>query len=130
MSPRTARRWLFLAILLTVPAPMWVVFDGLIPPARFWILLGAAGAVALREGAAGPVPGLLALFAAQALCYSLLSWCAAWLLARLLGSLSPAARRNWVLAGVALLLVLALSFPLYRTPLGRAPVANLLGALS
>lgn len=129
MSARAARWLLFLVLALTLPTPMLGPFHALVPAVRYVVLLSAAGAVAVVEGAAGPVPGILALFAVHAALYLALVWLLAWAVARLLAPLSPGARRTAVLAACALLLVLALALEPYHTPFGRAPRANLLGVL-
>lgn len=129
MSVRAARRLLFLLFAVTLPLPMLGPFDALVPALRYLVLLSAAGALALAEGAAGPVPALLALFAVNALSYLVLAWLLAWLGARALARLSPGARRACVFAAWAVLLCVGIALELYRTPFGRAPTANLFGAL-
>ena len=130
MSVRAARWFLFLGVVLTVPVPMLGPFDALVPPVRYLILFAAGSAVAAVEGAAGPVPMILLLFAAHALATLLLAWLTAWMAARLLSALSPAARRNAVLATCTTMLFVALAADLYRTPFGRGHLSNLLGVLS
>jgi len=130
MSVRQARWLLFLALALTVPTPMLLVFDALVPPIRYVILAAASLAVALAEGAAGPVPGIILLMAGHAVLYLLLAWLVAWLAARLLRGLTPARRRTAVLGAVGALLFFSLAFALYHTPFGRAPTGNLLGVLT
>jgi hypothetical protein len=130
MSVRSARRLLFLAVVLVVPLPMLGPFDALVPPVRYIILSSAGLAVATVEGAAGPVPMILMLFAAHAVVYLVLAWLTAWIAARLLAVLSPRARRNTVLATCAAMLFVALATRFYRTPFGRSHMSNLLGVLS
>ncbi len=130
MTVRRARWLLFVAFACTVPFPILGPFGGSVPAVRHVILLAATGAVALAEGAAGPVPGLLILFALHAAVTLALCGAAAWLGALLSAALSPAARRTAVLTVVAVLVATALLFPLYETPFGRAPTATLVGVLS
>jgi hypothetical protein len=130
LSVRSARRLLFVVIALTVPVPMLGPFDALAPPLRYLILFSASGAVAAAEGAAGPIPAILALFGGHALVALGLAWLAAWVAARLLTPLSPQTRRRAVLSVCGAMILAALVFELYRTPFGRAPTANLLGVLS
>jgi hypothetical protein len=118
------------ALLLLAPAPLFVFGGEVAPPLRYALLLAATLAVAVREGAAGAVPLIATLLAVHCALYAAAAWGIArgigWLLAPL-----PASRRAWLtLAPCAVALALALAFPLYRTPLGPAARANLIGALS
>ena len=130
MSVRAARWLLFGVFALTVPAPLLGPFDAFAPAVRYLLLASVTGAIAVVEGAAGPVPGILALFALHALVYLVLAWLGAWLVARLTRRFSPAARRAAVFAISGALLLAALVFDLYRTPFGPRPTSNLLGVLS
>lgn len=130
MTPRAARRWLWLGLALMLPFPVLGPFGGFMPAARHAILFAATGAIAVVEGAAGPVLGILLVFGAHLLATLLLTWLLAWVASRALAPLSDAMRRNLVLGVVAALLVCALVFEPYETPFGRAPTANLLGVLS
>lgn len=130
MSVRAARWLLFLVLAATVPAPLLIGFDASVPGVRYAILFAATAVVAAREGAQGPVPGILALFGLHAAAYLLLAGLAAGLAGRVLSRLSPAARGAVVLAACGALLLAAIAFDLYRTPFGRAPRSNLWGILS
>jgi hypothetical protein len=130
VSVRAARGLLFVALALTLPLPMLGPFHAFVPAIRYAILAAATGAVALVEGAAGPVPAILALLAGHALAGLALAGLGAWLAARLLAPLSPRARGLAVLAACAGMLVFALAGEPYRTPFGRAPRAGLVGVLS
>jgi len=127
MSVRRAAWLLFAAFALTLPFPAVGPFGGFVPAVHHVVLLAATLAVAVAEGAAGPVPRILALFAVHAAVTLALTGLAAWLCARLLASRSPATRRTVVWAVCAALLAVSLAFELYETPFGRAPTANLLG---
>lgn len=130
MSVAVARRVWLVAILSLAPAPLLLFGGELAPPARYALLLAATLAIAVREGAAGPVPMLAALFAAHLLVYLALAWLASRAVGRLLTPLAPSAR-GWITLGMCgLALAAALTLPLYRTPLGPRPTATLLGALS
>jgi hypothetical protein len=130
VSVRTARWLLFLAFALTLPLPMLGPFAALVPAVRYAILFSAAAAVAVAEGAAGPVPAVLTLLGLHALAGLLGCGLAAWLAGVLLARLSPRARRGLVLGAGFALLAAASAFELYRTPFGRAPRASLWGVLS
>jgi hypothetical protein len=130
VSVRSARWILFLVFVFVWPWPMLGPFDLFAPVVRYVILFGASSLVAASEGAAGPVPLILLLFGLHAIVYLAIDWLAAWLLARSSRSLSGATRWRCVAAGATLAIALALLFDFYRTPFGRAPVANLLGVLS
>lgn len=130
MSVRAAWGWLFAAFVLMLPFPVLGPFGGLVPPVHHLILLAATSAVAATEGAAGPVPGLLILFALHAVATLLLALALAWVASRLLGGLQPGLRRSVVWVAIALMVAIASGFELYAPPFGRAPTANLLGVLS
>jgi hypothetical protein len=127
MSVRRSAWLLFAAFALTLPFPAFGPFGGTVPAVHHVILLAATLAIALVEGAAGPVPEILALFAIHAAVTLALTALAAWLCARLLARSSPAVRRSAVWAVCAALVAVSLAFELYETPFGRAPTANLLG---
>jgi hypothetical protein len=136
MGPRAIRWLLFGALALALPFPMLGPFESCVPPVRYAMLLGAAGAVAVTEGMAGPVPLLLGLLALNLLASLAVAWLAAWATSRALGALgtagSPARQRGVALAALCAVcvgLALAAAFPIYRTAFGRAPTANLLGVL-
>ena len=130
MTVRTARWLLFGVFVLTVPVPLLGPFAAFAPTVRYVMLAAATGAVAATEGAAGPVPGILALFVVHAAVYLALAWLAAWVAARLSARLSPAARRISVVALCAALLLGSLALDVYLTPFGPTPTTNLLGVLS
>lgn len=129
MTVRRARWLVFGALVLALPVPMLGPFDALVPPVRYAILLGAGSAVALAEGAAGPVPGILALLAfnlAVALAGAALL---AWLAGLALAGLAPRLRAGIALAAVVAMLLAATASEPYETGFGRAPRANLPGVL-
>jgi hypothetical protein len=105
-------------------------WEVLAPTARYLLLAVVTAAVMAVEGAAGPVPLILALFAGHALVYLLLAWLVTRLCTRLLSRLHTRARTGVVVAGCAALLLIALLFDLYITPFGGLPRSNLLGLLS
>ena len=98
MSVRAVFWVLFVLLVFVLPLPLLGPFDALVPVVRFALLFGVSAAVAMAEGAAGPVPLILLLFGAHALFG--LGVCAgiAWLASRGLSRLAPASRRVWVSA--------------------------------
>jgi len=132
-SPVSVRAsgWLLFGVLaFTLPIPMWGPFGAFAPAVRYAILLSAGGAVALAEGAAGPVPGILLLLAAHAVAAGALAGLVAWLASRALAPLSARTRRRVVWTACAGILLAALLLEPYRTPFGSAPTHGLLGLLS
>jgi hypothetical protein len=130
MSARAIRWLLFGALALALPFPMLGPFEAFVPAVRYAILLSAASAVAVAEGAAGPVPMILGLLALNVAASLAAAWVAAWIASRLLGAVgSPTLRRRAVLAAICAGLALASILPVYHTPFGRAPTASLLGVL-
>jgi len=130
MSARGIRRMLFAALVIALPFPMLGPFDALVPPIRYAILLGAASAVALAEGAAGAVPLILVLLALNLALSLTAAWLLAWGVSRTLAALgSPPLGRRLAIGAVCVGLALAASIPLYETGFGRTPTASLLGLL-
>ena len=130
MSARTARWLLFLVFALTVPLPLLGPLSAFAPAARYLVLASVTAAVALVEGASGPVPLIFLLFALHALIYLALEWALAWLVARGLDTLPRGSQRTLVLLICGGLLIGSISFNLYRTPFGTLPRSNLLGLFS
>lgn len=129
MSPRATRWLLFGALVVALPLPLLGPFGGTVPPLRSAILFGATALVALTEGAAGPVLGILGLFAVNVALGLALAGGLAWGATRLLAGLGDGARGAVVLGAVAVLLVAASSFEIYETSFGRFPRVSLLGIL-
>ena len=127
MSARSTGWLLFAVFALAVPFPALGPFGGFVPAVHHVALFAATLAVAVVEGTAGPVLQILALFAVHALATLALCALAAWLGARPLKPLSPRARAAIAGALCAALLAAAIAFPLYETPFGRQPTANLFG---
>ena len=130
MTVRTACWVLFIVFALTLPLPLLGPLSALAPAARYLILASVTASVALVEGASGPVPLILLLFAVHAFVYLGLEWVFAWIIARTLSNLSPAIRNRLVIATCATLLIVSIAFDLYRTPFGTHPRSNLLGLFS
>ena len=127
MSRRATFCTLLVVFVFALPLPLLGPWEALVPVARFVLLLGASSAVAIQEGAAGPVPLIVLLFAAHAAVG--LAACAllAGLGTRALSGLAPGTRSALVWVFVFGVVILASVFEIYRTPFGRAPGANLWG---
>jgi hypothetical protein len=122
--------WLLFALFaLALPVPALGPFGGNAPALHYLALLTATAAVALVEGAAGPIPSILSLFAIQSGIALLACVVAAVLIARILTLLPARARSLAVLVLCGGLLAVALATPLYETPFARTPKSNLLGVL-
>ncbi len=130
MTPKTVRRLWFWGLWLLLPWPLIILGDGLVPPIRYTILALAASAVALAEGAGGPLPGLVAFFWGWALVTTLGTWIIARLAARLLATASEPVRSRCTLAALLLALLWSLLLEPYSTPFGRAATGGLLEILS
>jgi len=128
MSPRTAHRSLFLALLLMAPLPM-LGFDAFVPVARHLLLAGVCIGMRLVEGPGGVVWQLTALFLGHALVYAIALWLASWLVALLLRAFSDRLRGACVAALVVGALLWASFSEPYVTPFGRAARANLVEVL-
>jgi hypothetical protein len=129
VSARSTRWLLFAAFAIALPFPSPPPFGGFVPAVHNLALFAATGAVAAAEGVAGPVRPMLTMFAVQTvvtlLGCALLAWLLSWILARL-----PARARTIAAVGLcAALLGTAIAVPIYDTPFGRQPTANLFGVL-
>ena len=129
MSTRSTGWLLFAVLALALPFPAVGPFGGFVPAVHHVALFAATAAVAVVEGAGGPVKLILVLFSVHVVATLALCGLAAWLVARLSRPLPPRTRAALALALCAALLAAALAFPIYDTPFGRAPTANLLGVL-
>jgi hypothetical protein len=129
VSARSIRWLLFAVFAIALPFPSPPPFGGFVPALHNLALCAATAAVAFAEGVAGPVRPILVMFAVQTvvtlLLCGLLAWLLSWILARL-----PARARTVVAVGLcAALLGAAIAVPIYETPFGRMPTANLFGVL-
>ncbi len=127
MSTRSTGWLLFAVSALALPLPAIGPFGGFVPAVHHLVLFAATGAIAVVEGIAGPVGMILLLLAINVVAALLACGVAAWLIARLVALLPPRARTAIAWGLAAALLAASLAFPLYQTPFGRAPTANLLG---
>lgn len=130
MSVRAARWLLFLLMALTLPLPLLGPMAAFAPTVRYALLAAATGAIALTEGAAGPVLGLLGLFLVHVVVGLGLCWLIGWLGSITLRRLSDRLRGALVIVLAVSVLGVALSIDLYETPFGRAPTGTLIGVLS
>ena len=129
MSTRSTRWLLFAVFYAALPFPTVGPFGGFVPALHHLALFAATAAVSVVEGMAGPVGRILVLFGIHAVVTLLLCALAAWLGARLVAPLPPRARAAVAIGLCAALLAASLAFPIYETPFGREPTANLLGVL-
>ncbi len=116
MTVDTTRRILWIALLLVLPVPYWVMEGGWVPAIWLYQLAGFTVAVFATEG--GSIVGLITgLFVLEAVLATLGLYLVARLGARLLQRALPDAwRRRGAIASVAVLLCAAL-LRLYTTPL-------------
>lgn len=129
MSVLTSRRLLWVGLLLTLPLPMLVLDDGLVPVVRFLLLGGACVAVMLVEDAGGVVGFLALVFLVHAVVYAGLLWLLAFAISRGLGRLPPRRLAAVTLAALVLAFVAATATQPYRTPFGRAARGGLVEVL-
>jgi hypothetical protein len=128
VSEASARRLLWLALLLMLPLPLLGIDRGLVPAGRSLMLGAICALVILLESANGVAGLLVAVFWGQALVYSLLLWCVAWGIVRLTRGLSSRGRGALVLGGILAIALLCSSIEIYRTPYRAASIhSSLLG---
>jgi hypothetical protein len=130
LNSRTLRRIWFLGLWLLLPWPIFVFGDAFVPAVRYALLGAVTLAIAVAEGAAGPVGLILVLFTLMTAGTTLACWLLAWVTAKLLGNLPAPAQRAITFGALAFALVCALLFEPYRTSFGRALTGGLLEVLS
>ncbi len=89
LSSATVRRLLFLAAILLVPLPLFVMVPALVPVARFFELAVICWITIAIEGTAGVVGLLSIVMLAHALVYATLLWIVTGILVRLFDSYAP-----------------------------------------
>jgi hypothetical protein len=97
---------------------------------RYGLLAAVALAMAVTQGAAGPVALIVVLFALMAVGTTVACWLLAWAITKLLKDLPVAAQWAITFVSLALALLSVLVFEPYRTSFGRALTGGLLDVLS
>lgn len=110
MSVRSTRILLWLALVLALPVPIWLLGPGRVPVGHLFELGSAAVAFGAAESFRGVVALTAAVFLGQAVVYAALLWGVASLLARTGGML-----RGALLALVAAGIVVACLSPIYHS---------------
>jgi hypothetical protein len=128
MSQRAQKWSLWLAFFALVPVPFVLAATGFAPPLRVLFLASMLGAIALVDGAQGPMPIFLGLLFGQVALFAALAYLAAHLLLRAFARLVS---ERWVsaLVGLTIALLLCVSFfDIYYTPHSSSlPYANVTG---
>jgi hypothetical protein len=130
MTERGTRRVWFLGLWLLMPWQLFILADAFVPAARYVLLAFAASAIALYEGAAGPVGLIVTLFVGMGIATTAGCWVLAFIVARLLRPTTPRTSMALTLGVLGVSLLIALLFEPYRTPFGRALQGGLLQVLS
>ena len=130
MSVRTIRRTWFAGLWLLLPWPLFVFGNALVPAVRYVLLGLVAAAVAIAEGASGPVGLIVLLFFGMGIATTSGCWILAYLISRCLNRFPVRVQHTitWLCLGIAFLACLALD--VYRTPFGRALRGGLIEVLS
>jgi len=119
VSHATARRWLWIAALATMPVPFFLVQVEWAPVLRLVFLTALFGAVALAEGG-GTELLMSALGTAQAAVYAGLFFLGAGLVARAFERIGSPPMRVAAVGTAVFLLVASAQLPIYDTPLSSA----------
>ncbi len=127
MSVRATKWILWLALILTLPVPYFMIESGRVPTVRLFLfaLLTSAAALAEPDYASRFVAALFVLQAGLyvVLCYALARW-----VARLVHQRTPAAYHALIVTAVVAGLLAAAMFDIYRAPLSNGSLhPNLLG---
>jgi hypothetical protein len=130
MSAQRIRRLWFVGFFFLLPWSMVIYSGPWVPAVRFLILGSVAGIVAVAEGAAGPVSGMVFLFLAHAVVTTIFCWVLASIVARLLSRLPERLALRITFACLAAGLAISLLLDPYLTPFGRAARGGLLEILS
>jgi len=116
VSPATARRWLWLAALVTMPIPFYLGEVEWAPVLRLAFLTSLFTAVLLAEGG-DRMTQLTLLGWVQAAVYAGLFFLVAHVAARLVSRIAAAPLRVAAVGTVVFLLVASSLLPIYETPL-------------
>jgi len=116
VSPATARRWLWLAALVTMPVPFYLGQVEWAPVMRLAFLTSLFSAVVLAEG--GDTMTLFTLLGwVQTAVYAGLFFLVAHVASRLVSKISAPPLRVAAVGTVVFLLVVSSLLPIYETPL-------------
>jgi hypothetical protein len=107
---RSTRILLWLALVLALPVPIWLLGPGSVPVGHLFELGSAAMAFGLAESFRGVVGLTAAVFIGQAIVYAALLWLVASLLAR-----APGLLRGALLALFAFGILAACLSPIYHS---------------
>ena len=128
MSPRAQKWTLWLAFFGLVPVPFMLAATGFAPPLRILFLASVTGAVAIADGAEGPMRIFLGVLFGQVIIWTTLSYFAARLVLKIFTRLAPARFVTPLVAVTVLSLLCMSSFDVYYTPHSSSgPYANLAG---
>jgi hypothetical protein len=126
MSRRVAQWGLWGACAFALPLPFFLVETGFVPLARIAMLAGALLGLIVTEGTQGVVGVLAGLLVIQLASYATLLWWITALGSRWLWRVAPRRAAAATAALLAVSLLVAASFEIYRTPFrSRSLRANL-----
>ena len=91
MSPRAARRLLWLVFVVAMPLPFYLIETGRMPAAALLQIAAYVLAVIAREGTQGQIGLIAAILIGQGMFWVIMLWVAAWMASRLLARLAPRA---------------------------------------
>lgn len=124
----TARRWLWIAALITMPVPFYLGEVEWAPVLRLAFVTGLFGAVWLAEGGS-KLGGILAMGLVQTAVYVVLFRLAGGLAARAFGRIGSPPLRIAAVGTVVFLLFASALLPIYETPLSSARLRSSLWQL-
>lgn len=128
---RRAQRWILgLAFFTLAPVPIFMISTGFAPPVRVLFLASVLGAVAVADGAQGPMLMLLGVLLFELALFCALSYFAAGFVLRGFERLAAGRFVSPLIALTVFSLLCMSGFDVYHTPLSSSgPYSNLAGLL-
>jgi hypothetical protein len=116
MSVRISLRLIWLVAVFVLPVPFFLVETGRVPVGQLLQMSAVVLGLILAEGTQGQILTLLIIVLGQAILYMVAFWGAAVLWGRLVARMSPRARLVATSLVVLVVIAVASSVEIYRTP--------------
>ena len=129
--PRRVHRWILgLAFFALVPVPFIMISAGFAPPVRVLFLASLLGAIAVVDGAQGPMPIFLGVLFTELALFFALSYLSSGIVLRLFEKLAGGRFASLLVALTVVSLLCLSFFEVYQTPHSSSgPYSNISGLL-